>query len=83
MTKVGKQTSLAAIIAALCWQPAALAQDEDVIAPTPPPVEAPVPDDEVIEEVIAVGRFISSSQELVNERMTDAFATDMLGADTI
>ena len=83
MTKVGKQSSLAAIIAALCWQPAALAQDEDVAAPTPPPMETPVPDDEVIEEVIAVGRIISSSQQLVNERMTDAFATDLLGADTI
>ena len=36
-----------------------------------------------IEEVVVTGRFISSSQQLVNERMTDAFATDLLGADTI
>ncbi|MEJ2255507.1 MAG: TonB-dependent receptor [Woeseiaceae bacterium] len=35
------------------------------------------------EEVVVTGRFISSSQQLVNERMTDAFATDLLGADTI
>ena len=36
-----------------------------------------------IEEVIVTGRFISSSQQLVNERMADAFATDLLGEDTI
>lgn len=36
-----------------------------------------------IDEVTVTGRFISSSQQLVNERMTDAFATDLLGADTI
>lgn len=36
-----------------------------------------------IEEVVVLGRFISSSQSLVNERMTDAFATDLLGSDTI
>ncbi len=36
-----------------------------------------------VEEVVVTGRFISSSQRLVNERMTDAFATDLLGEDTI
>jgi len=36
-----------------------------------------------IEEVVVLGRFISSSQQLVNERMNDAFATDLIGADTI
>ena len=41
---------------------------------------APVSD---IEEVVVTGRFISSSQKLVNERMNDAFATDLLGAETI
>jgi TonB-dependent receptor len=40
-------------------------------------------DDDQIEEVVVTGRFISSSQQLVNERMSDAFATDLLGADTI
>lgn len=40
-------------------------------------------DEETIDEVTVTGRFISSSQKLVNERMTDAFATDLLGADTI
>ena len=36
-----------------------------------------------IEEVVVTGRFVSGSQQLVNERMNDAFATDLLGADTI
>lgn len=45
--------------------------------------EMPVSEQQQIEEVVVTGRFISSSQQLVNERMTDAFATDLLGADTI
>lgn len=36
-----------------------------------------------IEEVVVTGRFISSSQELVNERLNDAFAADLLGAESI
>ena len=36
-----------------------------------------------VEEVVVTGRFLSSSQQLVNERMSDAFATDLLGEDTI
>jgi TonB-dependent receptor len=36
-----------------------------------------------IEELVVLGRFIDSSQQLVNERMSDAFAADLLGADTI
>ncbi len=47
------------------------------------PVDAAEDDDGEIEEVVVTGRFISSSQQLVNERITDAFATDLLGADTI
>ena len=38
---------------------------------------------DVLDEVTVTGRFVSSSQKLVNERMSDAFATDLLGADTI
>lgn len=38
---------------------------------------------EEVEEVVVTGRFIDSSQQLINERMTDAFATDLLGEDTI
>ncbi|MDJ0700140.1 MAG: TonB-dependent receptor plug domain-containing protein [Woeseiaceae bacterium] len=40
-------------------------------------------DDEVIDEIAVTGRFISSSQQLLNERMQDAFSTDLLGEDTI
>lgn len=46
--------------------------------------EVDVDEDEgELEEVVVTGRFISSSQQLVNERMNDAFAADLLGANTI
>jgi TonB-dependent receptor len=67
----------------------ASAQTEDEVATTRPEVAAVSGDMLVeqetgeIEEVIVLGRFISSSESLVNERMNDAFATDLLGADTI
>ncbi len=72
-------------IAVSGWSMAANAQnDVEVSATVTPPgellVQEPV---EAIEEVVVLGRFISSSQSLVNERMTDAFATDLLGSDTI
>ena len=60
---------------------AAVAQEPTAEAPI---VTAPVINvQEEVEEVVVLGRFISSSQQLVNERMNDAFATDLLGADTI
>lgn len=66
------KTSLAVAIATamLGWQPLSFAQDEEQ-------------DEDGIEEVVVTGRFISSSQQLINERMNDAFATDLLGAETI
>ena len=65
----------AAIAAALLtWTPTAFAQAEE---------GADSEDSAGIEEVVVTGRFISSSQQLVNERMNDAFATDLLGEDTI
>ena len=36
-----------------------------------------------IEEVVVTGRAVSASQELVNERLSDAFSADMLGAEAI
>ena len=77
-----KTLSLAAAVATAMaiWQLPATAQetdDNDVPAPAAPAEELE------IEEVVVLGRFISSSQQLVNERMSDAFATDLLGADTI
>ncbi len=65
------------------WHAPLWAQEADVSEPDVPlVVEQPVPAEE-IEEVVVTGRFISASQQLVNERMNDAFATDLLGADTI
>jgi TonB-dependent receptor len=52
--------------------PVAMAADENVVEDTGE-----------IEELVVLGRFIDSSQQLVNERMSDAFAADLLGADTI
>ncbi|MEE4162753.1 MAG: TonB-dependent receptor plug domain-containing protein, partial [Woeseiaceae bacterium] len=61
----------------------AQADEEEIVNGVPrPTVPAPEPDGD-IEEVVVLGRFISGSQQLVNERMNDAFATDLLGADTI
>ena len=36
-----------------------------------------------IEEIVAVGRAVSATQELINERLTDANVVDTLGAETI
>jgi hypothetical protein len=71
-----KPTALALAIgvALVGWQAAAFAQDEGTSAEEPA---------EEIEEITVTGRFISSSQQLVNERLNDAFAIDTLGADTI
>lgn len=40
-------------------------------------------EDEPIEEIVTTGRYVSSSQELVNERMNDAFSADLLGSESI
>ena len=40
-------------------------------------------EDAELDEVVVTGRFIDASENLVNERMNDAFATDLLGADMI
>jgi TonB-dependent receptor len=79
--KLRKPLAIAIAAAVAGWQPVALAQEDEggIQAPT----VAPPQPDEQIEEVVVTGRFISSSQQLVNERMNDAFATDLLGADTI
>lgn len=71
----------AAIALALAAGAPANAQEDDKPSVVPPiPIQA---EGEAVDEVVAVGRFISSSQSLVNERMTDAFATDLLGSETI
>ena len=56
------------MVAVTCvFAPPVLAQDENA----------------ELEEVVVTGRFIDASENLVNERMNDAFATDLLGADMI
>lgn len=69
----------------LTWQVSAVAQDEAakraVIAKPTMPQTAE--GDNVIEEVVVTGRFISASQQVVNERLNDSSVTDMLDADTI
>jgi TonB-dependent receptor len=66
-----KKASLGLVAALSGWCSVAHGQDEGADASGE------------LEEVVVTGRFISSSQQLINERMDDAFATDLLGADTI
>lgn len=63
------------------WPMVAMTQESGGVVPAPVLVAEDT--EEVIEEVIATGRFVDSSQQLVNERMNDAFAADLLGEDTI
>ena len=78
-----KQSALTlALAGALVWQAICVAQAEDV-GTSELDVVAERAEEEGVDEVVVTGRFISSSQQLVNERMNDAFATDLLGADTI
>ena len=76
--------ALAATAASAFWH-SALAQEETTEPQglPAPAIEQMTVEDVAIEEVVVTGRFISSSQELVNERMSDAFATDLLGEDAI
>lgn len=67
----------AAVAATLAfWQASALAQEEQ--QPSPPPMAEPL-----IEEVVVMGRAVSATQELINERLSDANVIDTLGAETI
>ena len=81
-TTVANPVAQAVALALLSWQPAATAQE------VPPPVISqptlPAPESTgAIEEVVVTGRFISSSQQLVNERIDDSYVSDVLGEDTI
>lgn len=68
--------AVAAVVAA-AWQARATAQEAGSAPAQQADPSAP------IEEVVAVGRFLSSSEQLVNERLEDASVTDVLGADSI
>ena len=69
---------LATLLISTSWQLTAAAQGLD--QPELSQIEVAATE---IEEVVVTGRFISSSQQLVNERMNDAYAADLLGSDTI
>ena len=77
---------ITAALAMSGWLTAAQAQsesDEDAIPTPTPAARAQKGGDEQIEEIVTTGRFLSSSEKLVNERLDDAYATDLLGEDTI
>lgn len=66
------------------WQAEALASEAIGLAPPQMPrVEGDATADDSIEEVVVTGRFISATQELINERLNDASVMDVMGADTI
>ncbi|WP_405227477.1 TonB-dependent receptor domain-containing protein [Lentisalinibacter sediminis] len=64
-------------------QGSALAQEvgEDG-APQRPAIETPA-DNEVIDEIVAVGRSLSAAEDLINERMDDSVVVDLLGAEAM
>ena len=81
-----RSMGIAAALAMSGWLTAAQAQsesDEDAIPTPTPAARAQKGGDEQIEEIVTTGRFLSSSEKLVNERLDDAYATDLLGEDTI
>ena len=72
------KTYTAAILGSvLAGSSLALAQD-----PTPPQTPA-IEYEAPIEEVTVTGRYLSASQQVLNERITDASVTDLLDAETM
>ena len=77
------RTLVCAVSAALALlQSGVQAQDEDVTE-LPSIIAAPQVPSAEIEEVVVTGRAISATQDLINERLTDANVIDTLGADAI
>jgi len=75
------------IVPLMGWQmTASAAEGSDypgrIAQPTLPSIQS-AEGDNVIEEVVVTGRFISASQKVINERLVDSSVTDMLDADTI
>ena len=66
---------LAVALALLTPAAAAWAQDE--------PEAQQADENQAIEEVVVVGRFLSAAESLVTERITVPFSADFLGADVI
>jgi len=84
-------------VAILAWHGHVVAQEQEqaqdsvVSPPSFPSQEQGSSTTEIIEEsatgaideVVVTGRFISASQQVINERITDSSVTDMLDAETI
>src|SRR5690606_37654421 len=75
----------AVALALLSWQAVATAQEQEASRPAivQPALPAAGQSTPAIEEVIVTGRSLSSSQQLVNERIADSYVSDVLGEDTI
>ena len=72
-----KTYTVAILGSVLAGSSLALAQD-----PTPPQTPA-IEYEAPIEEVTVTGRYLSASQQVLNERITDASVTDLLDAETM
>ncbi|MGH8165671.1 MAG: hypothetical protein ACREQ1_00435, partial [Woeseiaceae bacterium] len=81
-TPVAIAIAQALALATFSWQSTAAAQEQQENEPaiTTPDMPASA---QAIDEVVVTGRFLSSSQQLVNERIDDSYASDLLGEDTI
>ncbi|MGH8167181.1 MAG: TonB-dependent receptor plug domain-containing protein, partial [Woeseiaceae bacterium] len=74
----------ALVLAPVSWQPTAVAQEQEQQGSEPAITTPDMPaNEQAIDEVVVTGRFISSSQQVINERIDDAYASDLLGEDTI
>ncbi|NOX68718.1 MAG: TonB-dependent receptor [Gammaproteobacteria bacterium] len=80
-----KSTSLPGIVACILLSVSAISTAQE--AHDKKPVIAPpwlaATDDDVLDEVVVTGRFISASQKVINERISDSSVTDLLDANTI
>jgi TonB-dependent receptor len=85
MKKAGiSRTPLALAISLILagHQGSALAQEGAEDAPQRPDFDTPA-NNEVIDEIVAVGRSLSSAEELITERMDDSVVVDLLGAEAM
>ena len=85
MSRTRTTVSSSVALALLSWQAMVTAQEQEapesvISEPTLPAAET---SSGAIEEVVVTGRFLSYSQQLVNERIDDSYVSDMLGEDTI
>ena len=71
-----------ALVAALGWHAQAFAE-EAASAPAEPNTDTEAEDSDSIEELVVIGRFYSSTQALINERIDDEVVSDVLGAESI